>query len=126
MRDGGGTWLLDARDDQHLIVAVLDIAHTAVTAALAAGELAIARRAVDVETLVAPYDETCKFDAAKIARASGNPGASEQLVREVVSACDDDGLIPASTRGSKLIQGKHQADRRSSVGKAHENSSSPT
>jgi hypothetical protein len=106
MRDGGGTWLLDARDDQHLIVAVLDIAHTAVTAALAAGELAIARRAVDVETLVAPYDETCKLDAAKIARASGNPGASEQLVREVVSACDDDGHIEISPRGVGVLGGQ--------------------
>ncbi len=106
LRDGGGTWLLDSHDDQHLLVAVIDVAHTAASMALAAGDPDMARAAVDVETRIAPYDEMPKFDAAEIARFEGDLQASASISREAANARDEDGPINLSERGSNLLDSK--------------------
>jgi hypothetical protein len=106
LRDGGGTWLSDSHDDQHLLVAVIDVAHTAATMALAAGDTATARVAVNVETRVAPYDEKPKFDAAAIAQTEGDHQSSASISREVANARDEDGPINLSQRGSEIMGAK--------------------
>ena len=72
LRDDGGTWLLEGdRIDHYLSLAVVDVAHLLATSALAAGDTATARAAVDIARLVAPDEESPRLDAAAVDVADG-------------------------------------------------------
>ena len=73
LRAGGWTWMYDGdRLDQHLLCAVVDVAHTVTTECLQAGDLAAARAAVETALLAAPLEEITKLDLAAVVDAEGH------------------------------------------------------
>ena len=54
---GGWTWLVDGdRNDEHAVVAVVDVAHLVVTHALATSDVAAARMAAATAAMAAPFE----------------------------------------------------------------------
>lgn len=52
----GGLWLAASREDQHLLVAIVDVAHLLTTSALASGDLRRARAAAELAHAIAPEE----------------------------------------------------------------------
>ena len=73
IREQGGIWLSDHRDDQHLLVAVVDTAHLAATMAMQTRDFSIARRAAGIAMGAAPDVEVPKLDFAAATAAQGRP-----------------------------------------------------
>ena len=95
MRDDGGTWLLEGdRIDQLPHLAVVDVAHLLATSALAAGDTATARAAVDIARLAAPDEESPRLDAAAVDVPTDAPREARQTLREQVCNRSDDGEPP--------------------------------
>ncbi len=84
IRAKGGVWLADNRLDQHLLCAVVDVAHTVSTILLAGGELDQARAAAELAALTAPDETTPQLDLAAIANRAGNPEAAAAIAKAVV------------------------------------------
>ena len=94
-RGRGWAWLADGiRIDQHMVCAVVDVAHTVTIAALHAGDLALARTATEIALLAAPYEDTPRLDLATILAAEGDRQAAERILRDDVSNRADDGDAP--------------------------------
>ncbi len=95
MREEGGAWLLEGdRVDQHLTVAIVDVAHLLATSALAAGDTASARAAVDIARLAAPDEEAPRLDSAAVDRADGLAAEARRTLVEQVCNRSDDGEPP--------------------------------
>ena len=72
LRPGGWTWMFEGdRLDQHLLCAVVDVAHLVTTHALHQGDLPVARAAAELAALAAPYEEIPRLDLAAVAAAQG-------------------------------------------------------
>lgn len=84
IRAKGGVWLADKRLDQHLLCAVVDVAHTVSTILLAGGDLDQARAAAELAALTAPDETTPQLDLAAIANREGNPEAAAAIAMAVV------------------------------------------
>lgn len=94
-RGRGWSWLADGvRIDQHMVCAVVDVAHTVTIAALRAGELQTARGATETAILAAPYEETPRLDLAAVLAAEGDLQAAERLLADDVSNRAEDGEAP--------------------------------
>ncbi len=93
IRERGGIWLTDHRDDQHLLVAIVDTAHLASTMALQAGDHATARRAADTATRAAPDEDLPKVDLAAAIAEDGRVRESIELTRTVKKQRDTDGPL---------------------------------
>lgn len=104
LHDGGGTWLAADRDDQHLLVAIVDTAHLAVTMALQVPDLKMARLAADLAATVAPDEEAPDLDLAAVAQAEGDTARAGRAIREVLHTRDADGPIQPSPRTTRLVQ----------------------
>lgn len=76
LRANGGIWLIDSRDDQHLLVGVVDVAHLAVTMALTAGDLGAAEQAARVAIKAAPDEDRPRIDLAAVVAARGRQDES--------------------------------------------------
>jgi nucleoid-associated protein YgaU len=95
MREEGGAWLLEGdRVDQHLTVAIVDVAHLLATSALAAGDTASARAVVDISRLAAPDEEAPRLDSAAVDRADGRAAHARRTLVEQVCNRSDDGEPP--------------------------------
>ncbi len=95
MRDDGGDWILQGdRIDHHLSLAVVDVAHLLTTSALATGDTASARAAVDIARLAAPDEEGPRLDAAAVDVAQGRGAEARRTIREQVCNRSDDGEPP--------------------------------
>ena len=95
MREEGGAWLLEGdRVDQHLTVAIVDVAHLLATSALAAGDTASARAVVDISRLAAPDEEAPRLDSAAVDRADGRAAQARRTLVEQVCNRSDDGEAP--------------------------------
>lgn len=93
---GGWTWLVEGdRLDQHLAVAIVDVAHVVTTHALAAGDLPTARLAAETATLAAPYEEIPRLDLAAVAAAEGHHAEAQRIIRDEVCNRTDDDAAPA-------------------------------
>ncbi|KAB7740346.1 LysM peptidoglycan-binding domain-containing protein [Nostocoides sp. F2B08] len=90
---GGWAWLIGGdRHDEHLRVAIVDVAHIVTTHALAEGDLATARRAAQTARLAAPDEEIPRLDLAAVAAAAGQDTEARRIIRdEVCNRSDDDG-----------------------------------
>ena len=90
---GGWAWLVDGdRLDEHMAVAVVDVAHLVTSDALAQGDLATARLAAETAALAAPYEEIPRLDLAAVAAAEGRHAEAQRIIRdEICNRTDDDG-----------------------------------
>ena len=104
IRDRGGIWLTDNRDDQNLLVAIVDTAHLVATMAMQTGDYETARRAAETAMKAAPDEEVPKLDLAAAAAAQGKLGESAQVVRGVIKQRDTDGPLNLDRRTTDLLQ----------------------
>ena len=94
-RGRGWSWLADGvRVDQHMVCAVVDVAHTVAIAAMHSGDLELARTATETALLAAPYEDTPRLDLAAVVAAEGDRQAAERMLRDDVSNRVDNGDAP--------------------------------
>lgn len=94
-RGRGWAWLADGvRIDQHMVCAVVDVAHTITIAALHSGDLEVARTATETALFAAPYEDTPRLDLAAVVAAEGDRQTAERMLRDDVSNRADDGDAP--------------------------------
>jgi hypothetical protein len=103
IRKKGGIWLSEHREDQNLLVAVVDTAHLAATMAMQTKDYARARRAAQVATVAAPDEEVPKLDLAEAAKGEGELGESAEVIRSVLDQADSDGPLAPSGRTIELL-----------------------
>ena len=107
---GGWAWLIEGdRLDEHLTVAIVDVAHVVTTHALAAGDLPGARIAAETAALSAPYEEIPRLDLAAIATAEGHHAEARRIIRdEVCNRTDDEAAPPELPTRTEQILRTHQ------------------
>jgi hypothetical protein len=94
-RSGGWAWLADGvRIDQHMVCAVVDVAHLVTLAALQAGDLQLARTATETALLAAPYEDTPRLDLAAVFAAEGDQQAADHILRSDVCNRTEDSEPP--------------------------------
>ena len=116
LRPRGGIWLADNREDQHLLVAIVDVAHLAATMAIQAHDFEAARRAVRTAMNAAPDEEMPKLDLAAIAAAEGDRAESERVARDVCDQQDAEGPLDLDPRTRQLLLASGWVAPRSRVG----------
>jgi hypothetical protein len=95
LRTGGWSWLHEGdRLDQHMLCAVVDVAHMVTTSAIKNGDLGRARAAAELAALAAPHEEIPRLDLAAVAAAEGHEREAERVLREDVCDRSDDGQAP--------------------------------
>ena len=95
LRTGGWSWLHEGdRLDQHMLCAVVDVAHIVTTFGLKDGDLGRARAAAELAALAAPHEEIPRLDLAAVAAAEGHVREAERILREDVCDRSDDGEAP--------------------------------
>ena len=95
LRADGYEWLTEgARIDQHLVCAIVDVAHVVTTHSLATGDNAAARAAAQLAQLAAPYEEIPRLDLVAVRAAEGHLEGSETYLRDQVCNRSDDGGAP--------------------------------
>lgn len=105
-RGRGWAWLADGvRIDQHMVCAVVDVAHTVTIAALHTGDLQLARTNTEIALLAAPYEDTPRLDLAAVVAAEGDRQAAERILRDDVSNRAEDGAAPddLAARAADLV-----------------------
>ncbi|MDN5715651.1 MAG: LysM peptidoglycan-binding domain-containing protein [Janibacter sp.] len=114
LRPGGWYWLSEGdRLDQHMICAIVDVAHLVTTFSLQAGDLKRARLAAETAALAAPEEEIPRLDLAAVADAEGHGSEADRILREqVFNRSDDDGAPPElPDRTQQIVAGKDWAER---------------
>lgn len=110
LREGGWSWMLDQGDriDEHMVVAISDMAHLATTHYLAAREVANARITADIGLLAAPYEETMRLDMVAVKEAEGDVEQAAELLNTSVFNRSDDGLPPyeLSERTRRILKNR--------------------
>jgi hypothetical protein len=119
LRDGGWSFLSEGdRLDQHMICAIVDVAHLVTTYSLQAGDTRQARLAAETAALAAPDEEIPRLDLAAVADAEGHPGEADRILRdEVCNRTDDEGAPPElSERTRRVIATRdwHERTRKAS------------
>ena len=100
LRTGGWSWLHEGdRLDQHMLCAVVDVAHIVTTSALKSGDFGQARTAAELAALAAPHEEIPRLDLAAVAAAEGHAREAERILREDVCDRSDDGEAPMELSG---------------------------
>ena len=82
------------RLDEHLTVAIVDVAHLLVTHDLADGNLPAARLAAETAILAAPHEEIPRLDLAAVADAEGKQAEAQRIIRDDVCNRSDDESAP--------------------------------
>lgn len=105
LRDGGWSFLYKGdRLDQHIICAVVDVAHLVTTYSLQAGDTHQARLAAETAALAAPHEEIPILDLAAVADAEGHPSEAERILHdEVCNRTDDKGAPPELSNRTKQV-----------------------
>jgi len=109
LRTGCWSWLHEGdRLDQHMLCAIVDVAHLVTTSALKDGYLGQARAAAELAALCAPHEEIPRLDLAAVAAAEGHAREAERILREDVCDRSDDGQAPLelSERTENIIASK--------------------
>lgn len=117
LRRRGGLWLAESRDDQHLLVAIVDVAHLVTSHALAAGDLKRARAAAELAHAVAPNEVTPQLDLAAIAEHEGSPDAADRIAREAIDWLDGTGEGPMDVgeRADRILRAHRRLERKGRV-----------
>ena len=103
LRATGGVWLADSRDDQHLLVGIVDVAHLAATMALTAGDLDTAEQAARIATKAAPDEDRPRVDLATVIAARGRHHDSQQIGNAILNQNDADGPLELDERTIDLL-----------------------
>jgi hypothetical protein len=111
LHPGGGIWLAEDRDDQHLLVAIVDTAHLAVTMALQIPDLKMARLAAEVAATAAPHEQSPKADLAAVAQAEGDTGRAGRAIADLLRQRDADGPIEPDPRTTELVETRGWTDK---------------
>jgi len=104
---GGWAWLIEGdRLDEHLTVAIVDVAHVVTTHALASGDLPGARMAAETAALAAPHEEIPCLDLAAVAAAEGKHAEARRIIRDEVCNRTDDDNAPSELppRTEKILR----------------------
>ena len=112
-REGGWAWLYEGdRLDQHLVCAIVDVAHTLTTAHLSSGDHARARTAAQTALLAAPEEDIPRLDLARVTHAEGLHRQAQQILLEhVYNRTDDDNVPPdLPERTAQVIAGPWARD----------------
>jgi hypothetical protein len=104
LREEGGVWLTGEREDQNLLVAIVDTAHLAATMAMQSQDYPTARRAAEIAMNVAPHEDTPKLDLAKVGQAQGNSAETASIALAITRQRDDEGPLPMSSRTTGLLR----------------------
>ncbi|MCC6497179.1 MAG: LysM peptidoglycan-binding domain-containing protein [Propionibacteriaceae bacterium] len=106
LRNRGGLWLADNPLDQHLLCAIVDVAHIVTSSALEAGDLQQAQAAAELAALVAPLEDTPQLDLAKIAERAGDTARAAGIARGVVTrrAGHSDGPLDLGQRSDAIMR----------------------
>lgn len=105
-RGRGWGWLAEGvRIDQHMVCAVVDVAHLVTIAALQSGDLQLARSACETAMQAAPYEDTPRLDLAAVVAAEGDHQAAERILRDDVCnrAEGDEAPDDLPTRTADLV-----------------------
>ena len=96
LRPGGWAWLTEAdRLDEHMVCAVVDVAHTVTVHALHTDDLDLARWAAETAALAAPAEEIPRLDLAAIAYAHGHHATADHLLHDhITDRSDSDDNAP--------------------------------
>ncbi len=103
LRANGGIWLTDSRDDQHLLVAIVDVAHLAVTMALTASDIDAAEQAARIAIKAAPDEDRPQVDLAAVVAARGTGGESQRIGQAILNQHDDEGPLELDGRTIDLL-----------------------
>ncbi|WP_256791983.1 LysM peptidoglycan-binding domain-containing protein [Terrabacter sp. Ter38] len=109
-------WLVDGdRIDQHLLCAIVDVAHLVTTHSLHSNELRRARLAAETAALAAPDEDIPRLDLAAIADAEGHHAEARRILREdVLNRSDIEGApLDLSDRTMEVIAGRNWLERTS-------------
>jgi hypothetical protein len=107
LREGGHAWLAESRTDQTLHVAIIDVAHEAVTTALASADIGPARQAAELAWGLAPYETTAVLDLASVMEQEGQPDEAQKLVQAMANWTDgtgDGGPIELPERAKDILR----------------------
>ena len=107
LRPGGWAWLADGdRIDQHMLCAIVDVAHLVTTHLLHTGDLTAARATAELAALAAPDEEIPRLDLAAVAAASGHHNAATDIARgDICNRTDDEGPPDQlSTRTQEVLE----------------------
>ena len=111
VREAGWAWLVDLNIDQHMICAIVDVAHLVATHFLKTGDVRKARAAAETALAAAPYETIPKLDLAAVTHAEGHTDEARRIVREeVCNVADESGLPddlsdpPSDHRRLRLVQ----------------------
>ena len=116
LRANGGIWLTDGRDDQHLLVGIVDVAHLAVTMSLAIGEFETAAQAARLATSAAPDEDRPRIDLAAVAAARGRPDESQRIGDAILNQTDDNVPLELDDRAADLLLAHGWHHRQSPLG----------
>ncbi len=108
VRQQGWSWLYEGdRVDEHMVCAIVDVAHLVATDALQRGDTVLAKCAAQVAAEAAPYEDTPRLDLAAIARAEGQPSVMAAVTKEICNRSDDPALPPTElpARTSAILTG---------------------
>ncbi|MEA5118973.1 MAG: LysM peptidoglycan-binding domain-containing protein [Propionicimonas sp.] len=109
LRRRGGLWLARSRDDQHLLVGIVDVAHLLTSHCLASGDLRRARAAAELARAVAPDEVTPQLDLAAVAGHDDRPDDATRIAGEAASWVDGtgDGPPDLSERADTILRAHH-------------------
>lgn len=118
LRRRGGLWLADSRDDQHLLLGIIDVAHLVSTHALSAGDFRRAQAAAELAHAVAPYEDTPQLDLAAIAEHKGAAPEADRIAREVSDWLDGtgEGPLDLSQRADTILRAHRWLERKDRAG----------
>jgi LysM repeat protein len=94
LRPGGYGWLAEYPLDHHLVVGIVDAAHTACLVYLQTGDLTNARRVVEIALQAAPYEDIPRLDMAEVMKTEGLDEEADRYLREEVCNRSEDGEAP--------------------------------
>lgn len=115
LRRQGWAWLFDGdRIDQHMVCAIVDVAHTIATHDLQTGNLPGARAAAQTATLAAPDEQIPALDLVAVLHAEGHELQATQLLRDIGNRPDDLDDAPGEfpSRTHQILDARSWLDHR--------------
>lgn len=91
LRADGGAWLTEGdRLDQHLLCAIVDVAHIVATDALRQGDTVTARQAAETAHQAAPDEDIPRLDLAAALAAQNRHAEADHLIRDLCDRTDSE------------------------------------